>query len=112
MAKRITLEVPDSVRERLDKLKAQSEAASITEVVRRALTVYELLLDADMSGGSVLTKEPAVESGRSWWGRKPQKEVKVPGPARSSAVRGSELLLLSEPRIGMVSSGSPGRLGA
>jgi Arc/MetJ-type ribon-helix-helix transcriptional regulator len=55
--KRITMEVPDSVRERLDRLKVMSEAASITEVVRRALRVYELLLEADLSGSSVLLED-------------------------------------------------------
>ena len=51
---RLTLDVPDPVRERLERLKTKSEASSVTEVVRRALAVYELLLEADVSGGSVL----------------------------------------------------------
>lgn len=44
---RLTLEVPLSVRERLDLLRGLTEADSSTEVIRRALIVYEKLLTLD-----------------------------------------------------------------
>ena len=51
---RMTLQLPDRVRERLEHLKDVSDAASISEVIRRALAVYEMVLDEDVSGGKVL----------------------------------------------------------
>lgn len=41
---RLNLEVTERVRERLHKIKALIEADSITEVIRRALFVYEFVL--------------------------------------------------------------------
>lgn len=40
---RLTMEIPDSLREDLDRLKNKTEAASITEVVRRAIRFYEVV---------------------------------------------------------------------
>lgn len=57
--RRLTLEMPDGVRERIDEMKVLSQATSISEVVRRALSVYELLLDAEAKGGSVLIEDPS-----------------------------------------------------
>lgn len=51
---RMTLNVPNSVRERLDRLKDKAEATSITEVIRRALATYELLLDEHRVGGEIV----------------------------------------------------------
>ena len=41
---RVTLELPDQVRRRLDELQVISGADSMTEVVRRALHVYDQLI--------------------------------------------------------------------
>lgn len=51
---RFTIDVLDSVRDRLERVRVRSEAASITEVIRRSLAVYEVLLEAEASGGRVL----------------------------------------------------------
>ena len=41
---RLNLAIPISVRDRLERLQALSEAESLTEVIRRALAVYDFLL--------------------------------------------------------------------
>ena len=41
---RLSLELPARLRERLDELRALTEADSVTEVVRRALAVYGVLV--------------------------------------------------------------------
>jgi CheY-like chemotaxis protein len=41
---RLNLEVPERVRERFDRLHVESEAESLTEVIRRPLAVYDVLL--------------------------------------------------------------------
>jgi len=41
---RLNLELPERVRTRMDALRAMSEADSITEVVRRAVAVYFVLV--------------------------------------------------------------------
>ncbi|MDC3955182.1 hypothetical protein [Polyangium jinanense] len=41
---RLNLEVPKRVRERLERVQEMSEADSLTEVIRRALTLYDALL--------------------------------------------------------------------
>ncbi len=42
---RLNLEVTRPVRERLERLRDLSDADSMTEVIRRAVAVYEVLLD-------------------------------------------------------------------
>lgn len=44
---RLNLDVPISTRERIDKIQALSEADTMTEVIRKALIVYEYLLETD-----------------------------------------------------------------
>lgn len=41
---RLNLEIPIQVRERIDRIKGLIEADSSTEVIRRAVSLYELLL--------------------------------------------------------------------
>jgi hypothetical protein len=43
---RLHLELPERVRRRLEQLRVLTEADTITEVVRRALAVYDLLMTA------------------------------------------------------------------
>jgi len=42
---RLNLELPIQVRERLEEIRVLSEAESVTEVIRRALSIYDLLLN-------------------------------------------------------------------
>lgn len=42
---RLNLEVRESVRDRIERLKTRTEAESITEVIRRSLSFYEAMLD-------------------------------------------------------------------
>ena len=53
---RLNLEVSPTVRDRLEYLQKESEAESMTEVIRRALAVYELLLAHRGAGGEVLLR--------------------------------------------------------
>jgi hypothetical protein len=41
---RLHLELPRRLRERLDALRALTEADSVTEVIRRAIAVYDVLV--------------------------------------------------------------------
>ncbi len=51
---RLNLEVSEAVRDRLDGLKDRSGAESLTEVIRRALAVYDHLVLHSQAGGSVV----------------------------------------------------------
>ena len=48
---RLHLEVPDRVRERIEHLRELSDADSITDVIRRALAVYDAVLTASREEG-------------------------------------------------------------
>lgn len=50
---RLTLEIADTVRDRIEKLKTLSEAATITEIVRRSFSLFEILLEHEAAGGRV-----------------------------------------------------------
>lgn len=51
---RLNLVVNHQVKERIDHLQELSEATSITEVVRRALAIYEELLKIREEGGQLV----------------------------------------------------------
>lgn len=52
---RLNLELPERVRERLERVRVMSEADSLTEVIRRALSVYDTLLTTTIEeGGKVI----------------------------------------------------------
>lgn len=53
----MTLEIPDSMRERMQRLKEEGEAASVTEVVRRSFSLYEALLSAMKAGDKVILRK-------------------------------------------------------
>lgn len=44
---RLTLELPLQTRQQMDEIAAQTGAASVTEVIRKAVALYGLLLDED-----------------------------------------------------------------
>ena len=51
---RLSLDVSPKVREQLDHLEARTEAGSITEVIRRALSLYDLVTEHQMEGGKLV----------------------------------------------------------
>jgi hypothetical protein len=51
---RLNLVVNRQVKDRIDQLQERSEATSITEVVRRALAIYEELLKIREEGGQLV----------------------------------------------------------
>lgn len=51
---RLNLEVTPEVRARLERLKDQTDAESLTEVFRRALTIYEFIAAHYRDGGTVV----------------------------------------------------------
>lgn len=60
---RLNLELPERVRERLERVREMSEADSLTEVIRRALTVYDTLLTTTVEdGGKILIQTPDGET--------------------------------------------------
>lgn len=53
---RLNLDLPVSVRERMDHVREMSEADTISEVIRRSLAVYEALLDITHGGAKIVTR--------------------------------------------------------
>ena len=51
---RLTLEMAEPVRKQLEHLRDQTHADSLTEVIRRALAVYDLLRQAKADGGTIV----------------------------------------------------------
>jgi hypothetical protein len=54
--KRLNLEMAETVRLRLENLREHTEADSLTEVVRRALLVYEFLWAEKLKGSNVVIR--------------------------------------------------------
>jgi len=54
---RLNLEVNPAVRERLERLKGATEAESLTEVIRRALAVYEVLIDLSPTSREIVIRD-------------------------------------------------------
>jgi hypothetical protein len=54
---RLNLEVPAAVRDRLERLRDDSGADTLTEVVRRSLEVYEVLLNRE-PGAEIVLRMP------------------------------------------------------
>ena len=54
---RLNLEVAASVRERLESLRRSTEAESLTEVIRRALAVYEFLVKHKKNGARLIVEQ-------------------------------------------------------
>ena len=53
---RLNIDVTPLVRERLKRLMILSEAENMTEVIRRSLSVYELVLKNKKAGGTMILK--------------------------------------------------------
>ncbi|HVK71265.1 MAG TPA: ribbon-helix-helix protein, CopG family [Polyangium sp.] len=53
---RLELELPERVRARLEELRAMNGADSLTEVVRRALATYDVLLTATRNRGNTIVQ--------------------------------------------------------
>lgn len=53
---RLNLEIPEKVRERIRRLQDLSEAETMTEVIRRALAAYDVLLNHYELGGTVILR--------------------------------------------------------
>lgn len=53
---RINLEIDSDVREAMAELQQKSGATSVTEVIRRALAVYDLITDHTMHGGKLILR--------------------------------------------------------
>lgn len=54
---RLNFQVAVAVRDRLETLRQRSGADTLTEVVRRALATYELLLDHYSTGGTLIVRD-------------------------------------------------------
>lgn len=59
--RKLTLELSLQVRERLSSLQQRSEADSLTEVIRRSLAVYDLLLTARENGEEIIIRSQGGE---------------------------------------------------
>jgi hypothetical protein len=53
---RLNLEMTPAVRARLEDLRGRTQADSLAEVVRRALAVYDLVLETRASGGDLIIR--------------------------------------------------------
>jgi hypothetical protein len=56
---RLSLDVTPKIREQLDHLETQTEAGSITEVIRRALALYDLVVEHQSEGGKLVFRDAA-----------------------------------------------------
>jgi hypothetical protein len=54
--RRLTIDLTEPARERLEQLRATAEADTLTEVVRRALAVYEKLWSVQKRTGQVVIR--------------------------------------------------------
>lgn len=56
--KRLNLDVAISTMKRIDRLRKATEAESITEVIRKALAVYDLIIERRKEGAKVYIQAP------------------------------------------------------
>ena len=61
---RLNLAVSPQVKSRLERLQQLSDAASVTEVIRRGLAYYEELLTVSAEGGKVILETPTGDRER------------------------------------------------
>lgn len=54
---RVNLEVPPEVRDNMKALQKKSKAASLAEVFKRALALYEMVLDHNSVGGKIVFED-------------------------------------------------------
>ena len=55
--KRLTLELKSEAHAKMKTLQNDTGAASITEVIKRALAVYEYVHDTKKSGGAIIVRD-------------------------------------------------------
>ena len=53
---RLNLELSDEARQKLETLRKQTDAESLVDVIRRALTVYDFLWNAKNEGGTLIIR--------------------------------------------------------
>lgn len=53
---RLNLELPVRVRDQLERLRKMSEADSLTEVIRRAVRIFELLLEMRAAKATIIVR--------------------------------------------------------
>lgn len=53
---RLNLEISPQVRDRIERLRASTEAESLTEVIRRALAIYERLIELSESEHDIVIR--------------------------------------------------------
>jgi methionyl-tRNA synthetase len=58
---RLNLEITSEVREQLEALQKQTGAASLTEVIRRALALYNCISDYTQSGWELVLQKPKTK---------------------------------------------------
>ncbi len=58
---RLNLAVSEDVRDRIETLRDETDAESVTEVIRRALAVYDKLISKSQQGGEVFIRHRGVE---------------------------------------------------
>ena len=58
---RVQMELPPTAIERLKALKDKTEAASYAEVTKNAYRLYDMLIEMQEKGHSLLVKEPSGE---------------------------------------------------
>lgn len=54
---RLNLELSEPTRDRLERLRVATEADSMTEVIRRALSLYEMVLTASNEGAQTIRRD-------------------------------------------------------
>lgn len=54
---RLNLEVPERVRARIEALQSMTESDSMTEVIRRALALYDVVVEARSNGQTLLIRD-------------------------------------------------------
>lgn len=54
---RLNLEMRETVRQRLEQLRERTDADSMTEVIRRAIDVYDFLMTAKENGQRVVIRD-------------------------------------------------------
>lgn len=55
---RLSLDVTPTVRQQLEDLEIRTEAGSLTEVIRRALALYDLVVEHQEDGGKLVFSHP------------------------------------------------------
>ena len=56
---RLTLELPEKTKARLENLKVKTEATSSAEVIKSALRLYEAVISEVEAGNSFMVREPS-----------------------------------------------------